>query len=441
MHFVGLRHATGGAMRDRSRPDGARRVLTRRRRSALAVTLAAATVAGLLTAGLIGSPAASAPRSCLTKPDATNTGASGIRTASKVKALIKPGSKLSNAELTAGLTIYGNGSTVRNVSVNGAIVVTGDRVTLDRVTAKRVIVYGASKLTVRRSNLSGGGTAVYVASDRQRGQRASRLKLSRNYIHDPAAEARDSYSGTQLRGVQGVTITCSNYALGAYGRAAILTENLNGGTSRLIGRQELAGWRWIHRRRQRQGRCAAEQHLRHVGQEWLLPGRSVHPTKPEPDSRRRTPAALSGRRSLVEQQHCLGRGYANRSRSDGDPITADCHVESDDVSASTQGHHCPARWAALRHGIRHLPAEPKDFFDRGRTADRHVGSGRASQLELFIQALGIHNRGVGEPYKPLGPRSQRRANPSERRRRRHRDSRQQCHGAECLGGRQHPGHW
>lgn len=234
MHFVGLRHATGGAMRDRSRPDGAQRVLTRRRRSALAVTLAAATVAGLLTAGLIGSPAASAPRSCLTKPDATNTGASGIRTASKVKALIKPGSKLSNAELTAGLTIYGNGSTVRNVSVNGAIVVTGDRVTLDRVTAKRVIVYGASKLTVRRSNLSGGGTAVYVASDRQRGQRASRLKLSRNYIHDPAAEARDSYSGTQLRGVQGVTITCSNYALGAYGRAAILTENLNGGTSRLM---------------------------------------------------------------------------------------------------------------------------------------------------------------------------------------------------------------
>ena len=441
MHFVGLRHATGGAMRDRSRPDGARRVLTRRRRSALAVTLAAATVAGLLTAGLIGSPAASAPRSCLTKPDATNTGASGIRTASKVKALIKPGSKLSNAELTAGLTIYGNGSTVRNVSVNGAIVVTGDRVTLDRVTAKRVIVYGASKLTVRRSNLSGGGTAVYVASDRQRGQRASRLKLSRNYIHDPAAEARDSYSGTQLRGVQGVTITCSNYALGAYGRAAILTENLNGGTSRLMvarnwldggGFTVVANAKDVALRSNtfgtsaKNGFCQADQSIQ----------QSRNRTA---DGAHLQPCRAAGASS--NNSDCLGRGYANRSRSDGNPITADCHVESDDVSASTQGHHCPARWAALRHGIRHLPAEPKDFFDRGRTADRHVGSGRASQLELFIQALGIHNRGVGEPYKPLGPRSQRRANPSERRRRRHRDSRQQCHGAECLGGRQHPGHW
>jgi hypothetical protein len=232
-------------MRDRSRLDGAREVLTRRRRPALAATLAGATVIGLLTAGLIGSPAASAPVNCLTKPDATNTGAGGIRTASKVKALVKAGSKLHNTKLTGGLTISGNGSAVRNVSVNGPIVVTGDRVTLDRVTAKRVIVYGASNLTVRRSNLSGGGTAVYVDSDSQGGQRASRLKFSGNYIHDPAAASRDSYSGTQLRGARGVTISCSNYALGAYGRAAILMEDVNGGTSRVtVARNWLDGGRF-----------------------------------------------------------------------------------------------------------------------------------------------------------------------------------------------------
>jgi hypothetical protein len=46
--------------------------------------------------------------------------------------------------------------------VNGTVVVTGDDVTLDRITAKCVIVYGASNLTVRRSNLSGAGTAAYA---------------------------------------------------------------------------------------------------------------------------------------------------------------------------------------------------------------------------------------------------------------------------------------
>ena len=106
-----------------------------------------------------------------------------------------------------------------------------------------MIVYGASYLTVRHSNLSGGGTAVYVAS--QGGQRASRLKFTGNYIHDPAAASRDSYSGTQLRGAQGVTISCSNYALGAYGRAAILMENVNGGTSSVtVARNWLDGGRF-----------------------------------------------------------------------------------------------------------------------------------------------------------------------------------------------------
>jgi hypothetical protein len=62
-----------------------------RGRTAIAATLAVATVSGLLGTGLVGSSAASAPVvHCLAKPDATNTGASGIRTASKVKALVKP---------------------------------------------------------------------------------------------------------------------------------------------------------------------------------------------------------------------------------------------------------------------------------------------------------------------------------------------------------------
>jgi hypothetical protein len=119
------------------------------------------------------------------------------------------------------------------VSVSGPIIVTGDHVTLDHVTAKRVMVFGASYLTLRRSNLSGGGTAVHVASNIKQGQTVREVKLIGNYIHDPASAARHSYSGTRLRGVVGVTISCSNYALGAYGRAALLMEDVSGGTTKL----------------------------------------------------------------------------------------------------------------------------------------------------------------------------------------------------------------
>jgi hypothetical protein len=113
------------------------------------------------------------------------------------------------------------------------VIVTGDHVTLDQVTAKSVIISGASYVTVRRSDLSGGGTAVHVTSNQAAG-RSSRLKLIGNYIHDPASSALDSYSGTYLGGAQGVTISCSNYALGAYGQAAILMEDVNGGTSKVV---------------------------------------------------------------------------------------------------------------------------------------------------------------------------------------------------------------
>ena len=229
-------------MRDsRSRSGGARRARTNPRKPVLA-TVVAATVIGLVSAGLVSTSAASAPVTrCMSKPNATNTGASGKRVTSKVKALVKSESTLKNAELAGALTVAGDGSIVRNVSVNGPVFVTGDHVTLDRVSAKGVIVSGASDVTVRRSNISGGGTAVYVTSNRAK-QRVRQLKLIGNYIHDPASDAQDSYSGTHLRGAQGVTISCSNYALGAYGRAAILMEDANGGTSRVtVARNWLDG--------------------------------------------------------------------------------------------------------------------------------------------------------------------------------------------------------
>jgi hypothetical protein len=220
-------------MQDRSRYDND--VPRARRRRGLWVALVSAAIISLIGAGLSASSAASAPTpTCRSKPDATNTGASGQLNVSNVRSLAKRNSKLTDVRLKSTLVVSADGSIVRNVTVNGRIIVTGDDVTLDHVTAKSVIVSGASHLTVSNANLSGGGTAVYVVSDRGAAHGVSRVKLVRNYIHDPASKRLSSYSGTLLRGAKDVTISCSNYALGEYGRAAIHMENVNGGTSNVV---------------------------------------------------------------------------------------------------------------------------------------------------------------------------------------------------------------
>jgi hypothetical protein len=145
--------------------------------------------------------------------------------------LAKDDGVLSNVRVDGTLTVTGDGVVVRNVNVDGPIIVLGNSVTIDHVTAESVVGTGASDLTVRRSNLSGGGTAVHITSDRGSDRYIRNVKLLSNYIHDPSPGERESYSGTHLRGANGVTISCSNYALGGYGNAAIFMEDTNGGTS------------------------------------------------------------------------------------------------------------------------------------------------------------------------------------------------------------------
>jgi hypothetical protein len=220
-------------MQDRSRYGNDARKPRRKRGFFVAVVLTAVT--GLVSATLIASSAASAPAPrCSAKPDATNTGASGQLKVSKVRSLSKRNSKLTDARLKGTLVVSGDGSVVRNVSVNGPVIVTGDDVTVDHVTAKSVIASGTSHLRVSNSNLSGGDTAVYITSDRGAAHGVNRVRLVGNYIHDPAQEKLGSYSGTHVRGAIGVTISCSNYALAGNTKAAIYVESASGGTSDVV---------------------------------------------------------------------------------------------------------------------------------------------------------------------------------------------------------------
>src|SRR5918994_809944 len=167
-------------MQDRSRYGNDARKPRRKRGLFVAVVLTAVT--GLVSATLIASSAASAPAPrCSAKPDATNTGASGQLKVSKVRSLSKRNSKLTDVRLEGTLVVSGDGSVVRNVNVNGRVSVTAS---------------GTSHLRVSNSNLSGGGTAVYITSDRGAAHGVSRVRLVGNYVHDPAQEKLGYYSGT-----------------------------------------------------------------------------------------------------------------------------------------------------------------------------------------------------------------------------------------------------
>jgi beta-glucanase (GH16 family) len=181
---------------------------------------------------------------CMAKPDATTTGARGQRQVSNVSSLAKPNSRLTDAVLKGPLTVSGNDSVIRNVSVAGEITITGERVTLDRVTAPSVIARGTSRLTVKHSNLSGGGRAIDITSDGSAAGEVSGIKLVENYIHGPATNKSVRYSGTHLRGTKGVTISCSNYDLAGAGIAAIYLEDENSTSDIVITDNWLSGGKY-----------------------------------------------------------------------------------------------------------------------------------------------------------------------------------------------------
>lgn len=177
-------------------------------------------------------PLATAPiSSCPIQPGAGNTGAAGTRTALS-DTQVRDGAVIQDADVSS-LDIRGNDVTVRNVSVNGHILVTGDRVVLDHVTAKGIAVSSASDVTIRYANIgSGDEDGIHITSDG--GRLVRNVVLEYNYIHDPAVPATAHYDGTQIRGAQNVVIRCSTYDPGPYQdtfNAAIYLENANGGDS------------------------------------------------------------------------------------------------------------------------------------------------------------------------------------------------------------------
>jgi hypothetical protein len=182
---------------------------------------------------------------CRMKPDNGNTGAKGELRASG-RTVLRDEATLRNARVSS-LTISGTGVSVRNVHVDGTVLITGERVRLKGVTAEHIGISSAVDVVVAKANIGyGPDDGIHVTSD---GDRLVRdVVLRYNYIHHPAAPPESHYDGTQVRGVDGMTIRCSTYRSGPFQEtmnANIYLENANGGVRNVtVARNWLYGSAW-----------------------------------------------------------------------------------------------------------------------------------------------------------------------------------------------------
>jgi Right handed beta helix region len=162
--------------------------------------------------------------------------------------VLNSGQNLENADVSR-LEIRGSGVTVRNVKVDGSIVVYGDNVMIDRVTMQHVGISSASNVTVQHADIGYGSQGIHLTSDR--GSMARDVVLRNNYVHHPQPNEGDHYDGIQVRGVDGLLIECSVFDLGAYQdtyTAAVYLENANGNNAdvRVLNNWLLGGGYIVH---------------------------------------------------------------------------------------------------------------------------------------------------------------------------------------------------
>lgn len=171
------------------------------------------------------------PGACGSRPTKSNSGARGVLQQRGATTLVAGGT-LEDVRVPS-LEISGSDVTVRNVQVDGRVLVTGDRVRIRRVTAQGIGISSASDVSVKHSLIeSSPDDAFHVTSDA--GELVRNVTLDHNFVHRPVTPSENHYDGVQVRGADGMRISCSTFRAGRYHdnfNAAIFLENANGGTS------------------------------------------------------------------------------------------------------------------------------------------------------------------------------------------------------------------
>jgi hypothetical protein len=180
-----------------------------------------------------------APTSCSTKPDASNTGSTGTLEADGRSSLFTANEVIENKVFAGDITIYADGVELRNVEVNGSILVNeANDVVIDHVSTVGIGVSSSSNLTVSYAEVMAfEDDSFHLTSDGA--SYISNVTIEHSFVgrpgFNPGSEAH--WDGVQIRGAENVTIFCNNFDVGEWQdpyNVIIYSEPANGNNDNLI---------------------------------------------------------------------------------------------------------------------------------------------------------------------------------------------------------------
>ncbi|MDT3443499.1 MULTISPECIES: DUF4082 domain-containing protein [unclassified Pseudofrankia] len=150
---------------------------------------------------------------CPVMPGSGNTGpSSSARLTPYSGAQIKEnGVVLDGRDISGTITIYGSNVTIKNSVVRGSIIIrSAGGATIDHVKTVGIAIISGSHHVVRYTDISGGSDAVQISSVYDP---VSDVTLTNSYLHGPNPPPDAHYDGIQIRGIDGLRVTCSNLDL------------------------------------------------------------------------------------------------------------------------------------------------------------------------------------------------------------------------------------
>lgn len=181
----------------------------------------------------------SAAGTCSTKPDATNTGTTGALTADGRSSLNTAYEVIEDKTFPGDLTIYADGVELRNVHVNGSILINeANNVVIDHVSTIGIGISSSSNITVAYTHISAyEADSFHITSDGA--SYINNVTIEHSFVDRPTFEpgSLSHWDGVQIRGADYVNIYCNNFDAGAWQdpyNVLIYLEPANGGHNHIV---------------------------------------------------------------------------------------------------------------------------------------------------------------------------------------------------------------
>lgn len=180
-------------------------------------------------------PSVTPPARAYPGPESTGTTIEP-RSARPGGTLDRPGAVTEDVVLEGDVELRGDRQVLRNVRVEGRVLVTGHDITVEDSEIGSLSISGAQRFTGRRLEIFGflGSDGVHITSDRGRVQD---VLIEDSWIHSPQLAEGSHYDGVQVRGVDRLTLRGNRIDLGEHDprmTAAVFLQEANGGNTEVL---------------------------------------------------------------------------------------------------------------------------------------------------------------------------------------------------------------